>query len=225
MVDKKISELDLTVTISGLDRFAVATDIPGTPETEAITFANLLSSAEPTLEAAFTGKKTLYIPGNAIAPTTVSGCAPATQTQTSVNRPEIVHLAFDGTNVENAFFSTSFPKSWDEGTVTFQAYWTGLVAGAGGVSWKVSSVAVSNDDTLDVDYGTPIEVVDTFIAAEDLHISVESDPITIAGSPAQGDLINFNIQRDPADGDDTRSQDANLIGIKMFYIIDSLTDD
>ena len=225
MTDKKISELDLTVVVSGLDLIATATDIPGTPETEAITFANLIGSAESLLETAFTGKKTVYMPVSAMSPTTTNGCAAVAQTELTAGQPEVVHMAFDGTAVENALFSWSFPKSWDKDKITFQAYWTGLVGGAGGVLWRMGAIAVGNDDPIDVAYVTNVEVVDTFILAEDLHISGESDPLTVDGNPVQGDMVYFIIQRDPTHASDTRTQDANLIGIKIFYTIDKLKDD
>lgn len=225
MTDLKITQLPTSPVISGVDLIPFAFDATGTPETRAITFGDFLSSAEPALEAAFTGKKTVYVPVNSMSPTTTSGCASVAQVELSVNRPEINHMAFDDTGVENAIFAWSFPKSWDEGVITFQPYWTGLVAGGGGVSWKLGAVAVSNDDPIDTDYGTKIEVVDTFIAAEDLHIGAESDPVTIAGTPAQGDKVYFVVQRDPLDASDTRAQDANLVGLKIFYDVDSLTDD
>ena len=62
-----------------------------------------------------------------------------------------------------------------------------LIAGAGTVSWNLKAVAVSDDDPIDVAYGTFQESEDTFILAEDEHIGPESAAITIAGTPAQGE--------------------------------------
>ena len=142
------------------------------------------------------GKETIWVPAAAMRPTVSNGCAAITDAETTAGRPDVTHLAFDNTADEHAQFSIAFPKSWDEGTITFQAFWTGVAAGAGGVAWGLQGVAVSNDDTMDVAYGTAIVVTDTFIAIEDLHVTSESSAVTIAGTPAVDDTCFFRIFRE-----------------------------
>ena len=50
-------------------------------------------------------------------------------------------------------------------------------------------------------------------------MTVESGALTIAGSPAAGDLCYFNIERDVSDTNDDMAEDARLVGIKIFYTI------
>ena len=58
--------------------------------------------------------------------------------------------------------------------------------------------------------------------ANDLMVNVESGAVTIAGSPAAGDDVFFNIFRDVSS--DTYNADARLIGIKIFYTTDAAND-
>ena len=171
------------------------------------------------------GKHTAWIPAASMRPTVSNGCAALTDNETTAGRPDMTQLAFDNTSDEHAQFQIAFPKMWNLGVVTFQAFWTGLAAGAGGVAWALQAVAASNDDTIDIAYGTPRIITDTFIAAEDLHVTAESKAVKIAGTPADDDVCYFRIFRDVSDAADTRAADCNLLGIKLFYTTDLATDD
>lgn len=176
--------------------------------------------------SALIGKKTVYIPASAMTPTVTNGCATLVTTETTALRPDMSALAFaDGGTVLHTQFSFSFPKAWDAGVITYQVFWTGLVAGAGGVKWGLQAVATADNDTINVATGTIIEIVDTFLVAEDMHVSPVSANLTIAGTPGDNEMIFFDLQRDPTDGSDTRAQDANLLGVKILYTVDTLKDD
>lgn len=123
---------------------------------------------------------------------------------------------FDTTTQEYVQFKLGMPAIWDEGTVTFKAYWTNTAGSSTQtVVWSLAGAAFSNDDALNATFGTAQTVTDTWIAQGDLHISDESSAITIGGTPAAGDLVVFELTR--VTGSDNMSGDANLIGI-MLYI-------
>lgn len=170
------------------------------------------------------GKQSIWVPAKDIRPTVTAGCAALADVETTAGRPDMATLQFDGGTDENAQFALAMPSKWDEGTITFQPYWTatGANTGAGTVIWSLQAVAASDDDTLDVVYGTAQTSTDTYIALEDLHIGPESSAITVAGTPTAGDLVYFRITRD-ADTD-TKTDDAALLGIKLFYTTDALVD-
>ena len=171
------------------------------------------------------GKHTAWIPAGSMQPTVANGCAALTNNITTAGRPDITQLAFDNSADEHAQFQIAFPKMWNLGVVTFQAFWTGLTANAGGVAWALQAVAASNGDTIDVAYETPRIITDTFIAAEEVHVTDESKAVTIGGTPADNDLCYFRIFRDVSDAADTRAADCNLLGIKLFYTTEVPTDD
>ena len=170
------------------------------------------------------GTHDIWVPVQAMYPTADGGCAPIGTVEVTEGRPELRVLDFDKDSTEFAQFSIAMPKSWNEGTITFEAYWT-AASGSGGCSWGLQGVAISNDDAIDTAFGTAVVVDDTLIAANDLHISPTSSAITIAGTPAAGDLCFFQIFRDHDDSNDTLSVDARLIGIKIHYTTESGTDD
>ena len=175
--------------------------------------------------AVVNGKNTIWIPAAAITPTKSNGCASRTQVETTAGRPDMDVLDFDASADEHAQFSVAFPKSWNLGTVTYQAFWTSTATDTDGVSWGLQGVAMNDNETIDVVYGTAIVVDDACqSAAEELYVTAESGAVTIAGTPADNDLCYFRIFRDVSDANDTATEDARLIGIKMFFTTDALND-
>ena len=171
------------------------------------------------------GKETIWIPSAAITPTQSNGCASRTQVETTAGRPDMDVLDFDASSDEHAQFSVAFPKSWNAGTITFQVYWTTTATDTDGVSWGLQGVAVSDNDTIDVAYGTAVVVDDAALsAAEDLCVTAESGAVTIAGTPADNDIVYFRIFRDVSDSNDTAAEDARLIGVKIFFTTDLAND-
>lgn len=166
------------------------------------------------------GKQTVWIPAAAMTPRTTNGAASAT-TESTTNKVMNKLLDFDQTTSEGAQFPVAMPKSWNLGTVTFIPYWT-AASGTGDVIWSLSGVAISNDDVIDAAFGTPQTSTDTLIATTDVHVGPESSAITIAGTPAEGDVTYFQVTRDISD---TLNADARLIGIKLFYTTNVNTDD
>lgn len=170
------------------------------------------------------GTQTQYIPAQALTPTISNGCGSISYLETTAGNPDIIYLPFDSSSDEHAQFSVTMPNSWDLGTVTATFHWT-AASGSGGVAWGLQGVAVSDDDTIDVGQGTGVVVTDTFITAEDMHITSESSAITIGGSPAQGDHVFFMVYRDVSDAADTLAVDAYLIGVTLRYTTDAGNDD
>ena len=169
------------------------------------------------------GVHDIWVPVQAMYPTADGGCAPITTIEVTEGRPELRVLDFDKDTTEFAQFSIAMPKSWNEGTITFTAYWT-AASGSGGCSWGLQGVSVSDDDAVAAAFGTAVVVDDTLIAANDLHISPTSSAVTIAGTPQEGDVSFFQIFRDHDDSNDTLSADARLIGIKIHYTTNAETD-
>ncbi len=171
------------------------------------------------------GTHTIWVPAGAMRPTVSNGCAAITDAETTAGRPDMQVLDFDDGADEHAQFQISFPKSWNEGTITFSVYWTTTATDTDGVAWGLQGVAVSDNDTIDVAYGTGVVVTDNALsAAEDLMVTATSGAVTIAGSPAVGDICYFRIYRDVSNGTDNMTEDARLIGCKIYYTVDAKDD-
>jgi hypothetical protein len=117
------------------------------------------------------------------------------------------------------------PKSWNEGTVTFQPLWSHPSTTTNfGVVWDLQAVAVSNDDGIAAAFGTAQTSTDTGGTTDDLYIGPESSAITIAGTPATGDVVFFRLSRVTGNGADTMAVDARLHGIVLYITTDAATD-
>jgi len=170
------------------------------------------------------GKESMWIPALAMNPTVSNGCAAHASVETTSGRPDMIVLDFDKDSDEFAQFSIAFPKSWDEGTITYQVYWAGIAATTG-VAWSLAGVAVSNNETIDVAFGTAVVIQDDAQGAvEEVCVTAESGAVTIAGTPAVDDLCFFSISRDVSDSNDDMAGDARLLGIKIFFNTDAKND-
>lgn len=171
------------------------------------------------------GKHTLFIPAGSMRPTASNGCAALTAVETTSGRPDMIVLDFDATADEHAQFQVAMPKMWNLGTVTFQVFWTTTATDTDGVAWGLQGVAVPDNSTIDVAYGTPVVVTDDAqSAAEEQLVTAESSAVTIAGTPGDDYMCYFRIFRDVSDANDDMTEDARLIGIKLFYTTDAATD-
>jgi len=168
------------------------------------------------------GKETIYVPAAAMYPNTTNGCADLAQVELS-NGPEIKCLDFDASSDENAQFSIAFPKSWNEGTITFQVFFTVTGTNTGTVAWGLSGVGIADNASCNTAFGT--NVVATAKAhsgtSNDLDVTAESGAVTVA-SAAVDTMTFFQIMRDVSADD--QSGDARLLGIKIFFTTNAAND-
>ena len=170
------------------------------------------------------GLETMWVPASAMYATTTNP-AEAAQVETTALRPDMKVLDFDASTDEFAQFSVAFPKSWNEGTVTYQVYWTPSSTNTGDCIFGLQGVAIGDGDTIDVAYGTAVNVTDAGIGTiEDQQVSAVSSAITIAGSPAVDQQTYFQLYRDANAGGDTFTGDARVLGIKIFFTTDAAND-
>jgi len=92
------------------------------------------------------------------------------------------------------------------------------------VVWGIQAVAVSNDDAMDVAFGAAQTVTDTCGTKDDIYETAATGAVTIAGSPAEGDMVIFQVYRDADAGGDTLAVDARLHGVTIYYTAVSLDD-
>ena len=185
--------------------------------------AQAVDGGDNTAAIKIAGKETIWVPASAMYPNTTNGCADLEQVELS-NGPEIKTLDFDKDSDEFAQFAVAFPKSWNESTVTFQAYFTADSTNTGTVSWALSGVSCADNDTINVAFGTAVAPTAKAHSgtANDLDVTAESGAVTIAGSPSTDEEVFFQIQRDVSE--DSLTADAKLLGIKLFFTTDAAND-
>ena len=190
-----------------------------TASSATMAFTGSITAAGATLKAA--GKETIYVPATAMYPTTTNGCSALTQVEGTAGRPELKCLDFDPSTAENAQFTVAFPKSWNESTITFKAFFTVSGTNSGTVSWALSGVATADDDAIDSAFGTAVAPTAKAhsTTSGDINVTAESGTVTIAGSPSTDEMVFFNIKRDV--DSDNQTGDARLLGIQIFFTTDA----
>ena len=173
-------------------------------------------------KAKVAGIETIYVPAAAMYPNTTAGCADLAQVELS-NGPELKCLDFDASSDENAQFTVCFPKSWNEGTVTFQAFWTVTGTNTGTVAWGLSGGCIADDASINTAFGTNVVATAKAFSgtSNDMTVSATSGAVTLANA-AVDTMTYFQIMRDVSA--DNQSGDARLLGIKLFFTTDAAND-
>ena len=225
----------LTATGSAVNEFTIANAATG--NNPSITASggdtnvglNLVPKGTGVLQGAgsalkIAGKETMWIPAAAMyGPTT--NPADGALVETTATRPDLKVFDFDASTKQYTQFTVAMPKSWNEGTLTYQVYWSPSSTNTGNCIFGLQAVACADGDTIDVAYGTAIEITDAGIGTvEDQQISAEGSAMTVAGSPAAGEQTYFQLYRDAADGSDTFTGESRVLGIKIFYTTDAAND-
>ena len=170
------------------------------------------------------GLETMWVPSSAMYPSTTNP-AEANQVETTALRPDMKVLDFAAAADDFAQFSVAMPKSWNLGTVTYQIFWTPSTTNTGDCIFGLQGVAIGDNDTIDVAYGTAVTVTDAGIGAvEDQQVTSVSGDVTIAGSPADDQQTYFQLYRDADVGGDTFTGVARVLGVKIFYTTDAAND-
>jgi hypothetical protein len=105
-------------------------------------------------------------------------------------------------------------------------FWSSTATDTDGVAWALEGRAVSDNEAIDAAWGTAVVVTDDAqSAAGEVYVTSESAAVTIAGTPAAGDVCFFRLSRDVSDANDDMTEDARLIGIKLFVTTLTATDD
>ncbi len=196
------------------------------PYTTVITFTAYSTLAAADLNSNFSNLDYLnskinsqfIILGASLKPNTNYPAAPG-ELQTATNQNNYVFMDFPDAGVPNiADIDFPMPSDYAGGTVTAKFYWTANSTSTNSVYWGIQAAAIADNEGLDVVPGSRVAVVDANKStAYKLNISDVSSAITIAGTPAAGELINWQIMRDSSNGSDTLAATARLIAVVITY--------
>lgn len=133
------------------------------------------------------------------------------------------YLAFDPALDEGASFLLAMPNGWDKGSIQYQAYWSHPATATNfTVRWVIGAKAIANGVDMTSSTIAQAGVNDTGGNTNYLYIA-DKGTLTI-GSPADYDMIMFNIVRNGSAGADTLAVDAYLHGIMLYFTINTLVD-
>jgi len=193
----------------------LATDaetVAGTDTSRAITPAGL---------ASFIQYDYIWVPAGAMIPCTTNGATASTE-EFPTNDIDLDVMVFDSASIEERTqFTVVMPPNWDRSTIKAKFYWTNdlgdsNVSPGDTVEWAIKAGALSDDDSIDTALGTPQVISDAVLADGDLHVTGATPAITVAGTPALGDLVQFEVYRN-TDGTDNMAAAAWLIGVLIQY--------
>lgn len=107
------------------------------------------------------------------------------------------------------------PDGWDAGTVTFEIVYIQDAADTGVLNADVSGRCVGTGETPQA-YGSEVAIDDAAVTGTDAMDATTSAAVTLAGTCAAGDLVQFQVALD-ATGTTTAVATLNFVGVKMEY--------
>lgn len=163
----------------------------------------------------FGGYGMFYVDAGAMVPCTTNPAESGT-VEFGTNDIDFDYYAFDaGATKERVQFKRVMPPEWDLGTIKAKFHWSSDTGSSTGdtVEWAMKAGSLANSDAIDTALGTQQVISDALLADNggDLQFSGATPAITMAGTPALGNLNLFEILRN-TDGTDDMTEDAWLFG-------------
>ena len=162
--------------------------------------------------------RTIWVDAGSMVPTVTNGAAAGTE-ELATNDVMVDYFAFDASTDEKVQFKIVMPEQWDGGTIKAKFYWKSSNTDTGDVAWFIQAVAHADSGALDTAFGTAVSVAsadDVGLGTyNDLHVTGATAAMTVAGSPAEGEMVMFQIYRDVSA--DNYNADAHLLGVNLQY--------
>ena len=154
-----------------------------------------------------------------------NGCGAAAAVELATNATMISYRPFDQSTNEIGFWNNLIlPKNTISTitTIKLRLQWTAAVGSVGQtVRWKVYAGCIANDEALDLDVSTSVQVIeDVLLATYDNHVTSEVT-ITLDGTPGPGNRLIIKVERDASHVNDTLAADALLMGAEATYVMDN----
>jgi len=170
-------------------------------------------------------KESIILTAQGMWPRSSTGCLEVAKVQASSNLQSFFRLGFENTVKEYANIAFALPDRYDGGTITAVFYWMQDGTLTGGVRWGIQGRAYGDAETIDQAWGTAQEVTDNGTStAKQVLKSAATPAMTLAGTPAGGELAMLQIYRNPIDPADTLEATVYLLGIKIEYGVNAWSD-
>jgi len=161
-------------------------------------------------------EKSISVPVYAMWPSTTNGAGAITKTNYATNGIDTQQSSFDQTTEQYLQFTITMPGTWNGGTVRAVFYWT-AAAGTGDVVWGLQGRSYGDNEVIDQAFGTAQTVTDTLITTNNKHKTGVTAAITLAGTPAANEMVQYRVLRQAAAAGDTLNAAAGLIGVMIYY--------
>jgi hypothetical protein len=167
-------------------------------------------------------KRSIIIRAATLTPNTTDPCADAEQSETGTGGKNYITRAFAAN--EQGSMEMFLPENYDGGTVTWWYAWISPTGSSAGdtVIFGLRGSSTQNGDLIGEAQGGQVTITDTLLTGVGrYHKADESGALTIAGSPAGGDLVIWEIERTGG----TMSEEAPLLTIYIRYGTNNASDE
>jgi hypothetical protein len=169
-----------------------------------------------------TPKRSIIIRAAGLSPNITNPCADAVQAETGTGGKNYITRSFAAN--EQASMEMFLPENYDGGTVTWWYCWISPTGSSAGdtVIFGLRGSSTQDGDAIGEAQGAQITITDTLLTGVGrYHKSPESAALTIAGSPAGGDLVIWEIERTGGD----MAEECPLLMIYVRYGTDNASDE
>jgi hypothetical protein len=150
-------------------------------------------------------------------PSITSGASSPIQGETTTNDVNFYYVSFADSVTSYTNWAMAMPSDYNGGTITAVFYWISPSASTNSVVWGLSARAFADGDALDQAFGTVQTATDANQALDDVNISAATAAITIGGTPAASNYVQFRAERQGGAGGDTLAAVAELLQIRITY--------
>jgi len=150
-------------------------------------------------------------------PSTTTGCAEPTKVEFTTNDIDLYLADFDPDTDEYMQWTVVMPSDYDGGTVTGVFYWIANSASTNSAVWALQGRSYGDNEAIDQAWGAAQTVTDANNATNTLNISSATSAITLGGTPAASELVQFRGYRDANNGSDNLAADARLIAVRVTF--------
>lgn len=215
MVDSKIPDLPETTAPAGDDEVEISdTSQSAGAKSRRMSRDNFIK-----------GRQTVVIPIGSAKPTATAGGAVIVRVEAPTNDVNYDAGALDDAADEHYYFNFKFPLSWNAGTITFRAFWTTSATGTTGIALSLKARAVGDNELIDGVWGASVVVIDDAQSgAGKMLVTPESAVLTIGNTPSVDKWIFFDLSRDESDANDDMTEDAEPIGVEIFFTTSKAED-
>jgi hypothetical protein len=137
--------------------------------------------------------------------------------QTTTNLVNFYYVGFPNTTQLNTNWAISMPSDYNGGTITAVFYWISPASSTNSVVWGFQGRSYGDNEALDQAFGTAQEVTDANNGTDTVNISSATAAITLAGTPAASEYVQFRAYRDPLNVSDDLAEIAELLAIRITY--------
>ena len=156
---------------------------------------------------------------------TTGGAAAIATTEATAGLTNYRGFAFDGTTKEAIETMVALPTRWDEGNLTARIFWTSEATDTDGVTWEIKAGNHGDGENIAQAWGTPVTIDDTLAgAAGKVHVTAATSAFTPPGTVAANELTSLRVSRDVDNANDTATEDATVLGVKLIWTSDSVND-